>query len=72
MSNDTEAWFCRQCGEFRVVDGEAGFECDAPRDCPRSEEWGGDNCGHVVCGTCHTPLSDRHLADPLGADGGTA
>ncbi len=24
---DSEAWFCRQCGEFRVVDGEVlGFD----------------------------------------------
>lgn len=70
MSDDSkaEAWYCRHCETFRVVDGEAGFACDAPRECPNRDEWGGDNCGHVVCGVCHEPLSDRHLVDPLGVD----
>lgn len=73
MSDDEpEVWVCRECEAFRAVDGTAGFACEAPRDCPRSDEWDGDNCGHVVCGECHTPLSDRYLADPLSVDGGTA
>jgi len=67
--DDPEVWFCRECRAFRPLDGDAGFECDAPRECPTRDEWGGDNCGHVVCGVCHEPLSDRHLVDPLGVDG---
>jgi len=52
----------------RCPDGER-VTCDAPRECPNRDEWGSDNCGHVVCGVCHEPLSDRHLVDPLGVDG---
>ena len=64
-SDEPELWYCRDCETHRALDGQEAFECDAPRDCPRSEEWGGDNCGHVVCGECRAPLSDRHLAPSL-------
>lgn len=67
MSDDEiEEWWCDDCEAFRPLDGDAAFACDGPRECPRSDEWGGDNCGHVVCGECHEPVSDRHLAP--GAD----
>ena len=59
-----EEWWCPECKEYRAVDGEEGYACDAPRDCPNSGEWPGENCGYIVCGACHTPMSDRHLADP--------
>ncbi len=61
-AGDPEVWYCRECAEYRPVDGEHGFACDAPRDCPRSGEWDGDNCGYIVCAECHEPMSDRHLA----------
>jgi len=52
----------------RCLDGER-VTCDAPRECPNRDEWGCHNCGYVVCGECHEPLSDRHLANPFGVDG---
>jgi hypothetical protein len=57
-----EKWYCDHCDEFRYLDGHEGYRCDAPRDCP-SDAFGEQNCGYVVCGTCHTPLSDSHLVN---------
>lgn len=65
VENDTETWFCTECLEFRDVDGQAGFACDSPRECP-SDAFGKDNCGFIVCGECHSPMSDRHLAPDPG------
>jgi hypothetical protein len=56
-------WWCPECREFRAYDGEEGYACDAPLDCP-SEAFGDDNCGYIVCSECHSPLSDRHLSGP--------
>jgi hypothetical protein len=67
VDSDIETWFCPECLEFRDVDGQAGFACDSPRECP-SDSFGDDNCGFVVCGECHSPLSDRHLAPNLLGD----
>lgn len=62
---EIEHWWCDDCEKFRPLDGSEAFACDWPRDCPRSDEWEGDNCGHVVCGRCHAPVSDSHLAPTL-------
>jgi len=55
-----EKWYCRSCQEFRYFDGDEGYACDYPLECP-SDAFGNQNCGYVVCSECHTPLSDRHL-----------
>jgi hypothetical protein len=60
--DDPEVWYCGSCDEYRPLDGVRGYPCDEPRDCPNAAEWDGANCGYVVCGVCHAPLSDRHLA----------
>ena len=49
-------WWSETARELSVVETERGSN---------SDEWGGDNCGHVVCGECHEPLSDRHLTPSL-------
>lgn len=67
--DDPEVWFCRECRACRPLDGTAGSRCDAPPECPNHDEWGGDNCGYVVCGDCHAPLLDRHLSNSLGTGG---
>jgi hypothetical protein len=59
-SEEPEKWYCPSCEEFRYLDGDEGYCCDYPRDCP-SDSFGEQNCGYVVCSDCHTPLSDRHL-----------
>ena len=60
-----EKWYCPNCDEFRYLDGDEGYRCDFPLNCP-SDSFGNQNCGYVVCSDCHSPLSDRHLA--LGVD----
>jgi hypothetical protein len=64
-----DVWFCGECYVHRSLNGEAGFECDAPGDCPRFDEWG-DNCGHIVCEECHVPFWDRYFPGLLDVDGG--
>jgi len=63
--DEPEKWYCRNCDEFRYLDGDEGYCCDYPLDCP-SDRFGDQNCGHVVCSECHSPLSDRHLVDEEG------
>lgn len=67
VDRETEPWYCDECGEYRDIDGEEGFPCDHPRDCP-SDAFGDQNCGYIVCGECHGILSDRHLAPGMGID----
>lgn len=57
-------WYCEHCEErigYPYMEETHAEICEDAGECPRSQEWGGDACGHVVCKWCHEPASERYL-----------
>jgi hypothetical protein len=49
-------WFCPDCDT--EVSDEQAVTCDDPATCVRTEQWGGDHCGHIVCPVCRAVLRE--------------
>jgi hypothetical protein len=50
-------WYCRHCEQV-LERGEDAVACDDPAGCIRTDEWGGDACGYIVCRHCRRPASE--------------
>ena len=50
-------WFCKHCRHV-LERGDDAIVCDDPAECIRTDEWGGDACGYIVCRHCRHPASE--------------
>jgi len=50
-------WYCRHCKQ-QLERGNDAIACEDPAECIRTDEWGGDACGYIVCRYCRRPASD--------------
>jgi hypothetical protein len=55
-------WYCDDCDEWvgwPEIGETTAQVCRDRETCVRSDQWGGDACGHVVCGDCRSVVSER-------------
>jgi len=50
-------WYCRHCKQ-KLERGDDAIACEDPAECIRTDQWGGDACGYIVCRYCRRPASD--------------
>lgn len=50
-------WFCKHCRQT-LEEGDDAIACDDAAECIRTDQWGGDACGYIICRYCRRPASD--------------